>query len=196
MESMSINKAIKILHKKQIKLFSVIDAKKLFKIDNNNTLYKLLQRLEKQSIIERITAGKYQFSLIEAFEFELANFIADPSYISLESALSLYGILSQFPYSITSVTINKSQKIIYKEKEYEFNHISPKYFFSFIKKENFLIASPEKALLDELYFISKGIRKINLDELDLSKINKTQLREIAKEYKFIPLKKLLKKLIG
>jgi len=45
-------------------------------------------------------------------------------------------------------------------------------FFGFVKKDNFLIAQPEKALLDELYFISKGLISISLNELNLSLINK------------------------
>ena len=110
MEAISKDKAIKILHQKRISFFNIADAKKIFGKEKENTLYKLLQRLEKNEVIKRIIRGKYQFLFRETNDFELANFLVNPSYISLESALSFYGILPQFPYTITSVTPLKNRK--------------------------------------------------------------------------------------
>lgn len=78
-------------------------------------------------------------------------------------------------------------------KEYEFLHLDKKYFFGFQKLNHFLIALPEKALLDELYFVSKKLRKIHFDDLNLAEINKTCSRKFIQNYKFLPLLKLLKK---
>lgn len=195
MDTISTNKAIQILHQKNVSLFNINDVRKIFGIKKDNTLYKFLQRLEKKNIIKRIRKGQYLFSLKEVSDFEIANFLVTPSYISLESALSFYGILSQFPYTITSITSKKSKKIIYQDKEYEFVHLDSKYFSGFTKKEKFLIASPEKALLDELYFMAKKLRKISLEELALSGVNKRGLQTMAKKYDFIPLKKLLNKFL-
>lgn len=191
MESITIDKATKILYTKGVSLFSINDAKKVFNIEKDNTLYKLLQRLEKKDIIRRIENGKYLFSFLEVSDFEIANFLTSPSYISLESALSFYGILSQFPYTITSITSKKSKRVIYEDKEYEFNHMESKYLYGFFKKNNFLIASPEKALIDELYFVAKKLRIISLEELDLTNINKKHLKSIVKKYDYIPLKRLV-----
>ncbi len=194
MESITIDKATKILYAKKVSLFSINDAKKIFNIEKDNTLYKLLQRLEKKDIIKRIENGKYLFSFIEVSDFEIANFLTSPSYISLESALSFYGILSQFPYTITSITSKKSKRVIYEDKEYEFMHIRSKYLYGFFKKNNFLIASPEKALIDELYFMARKLRIISLEELDLTNINKKYLKDISKKYDYIPLKRLVDKI--
>jgi len=194
MERISKDKAIKILNQKRISLFSIQDAKKIFKIEKEKTLYELLQRLEKAEIIDRIKNGKYIFLFRDVNDFELANFLVNPSYISLESALSFYGILPQFPYTITSVTILRTKKIIYKEKEYEFCHLEKKYFFGFVKIDKFLIATPEKALIDELYFMSKNLRKIYLKDLDLSLIDKVKFKKLIKKYNFMPFKNLIKKL--
>lgn len=195
METININKAIHILHQKGISLFTIQDAKKIFQYKKENTLYKLLQRLENKNIIKRVKSGKYLFTFKEIQDYQLANFLITPSYISLESALSFYGVLSQFPYTVSSVTIRKNKTISYQDKEYEYNHIGTRYFFGFLKKDNFLIATPEKALLDELYFISKGIRKLDVKELELDKINKDTLKVMSKIYNFLPLKKLLSGLI-
>jgi len=136
--------------------------------------------LERADILKRVIKGKYLFSFKEINDYELANFLLTPSYISLESALSFYGILAQFPYTITSVTTAKTRKIIYNEKEFEFAHLRRENFFGFVKKDNFLIAQPEKALLDELYFISKGLISISLNELNLSLINKNKLLKMMR----------------
>jgi len=195
METISKQKAIQILIKKKINLLDVNTAQKIFSFRNENSLYKFLQRLERADILKRVTKGKYLFSLKETNDYELANFLFTPSCISLESALSFYGILAQFPYTITSVTPLKTKKIIYNEKEFEFAHLKREYFFGFIKKDNFLIALPEKALLDELYFISKGLTNISLDELNLSIIKKEKLRRMMKYYNFLPLKNLVEKYV-
>lgn len=194
MEPVSKTKAIKLLYQKKISFFDIGDAKRILRIKKDKTLYELLRRLEKSEVIERITKGKYYFPFRECNELELANFLVNPSYVSLESALSFYGILSQFPYTITAVTPLKTKKIIYKGKEYEFSHIESKYFFGFVKKDKFLIATPEKALLDELYFMAKKLRKVHFEDLDLKSIDKKKFKVLSKKYKFLPFQNLIKKL--
>ena len=195
METISKQKAIQILIQKNISLLDIGTAQKIFSFQKENSLYKFLQRLEKANLLKRVVKGKYLFSLKEINDYELANLLLTPSYLSLESALSFYGILAQFPYTITSVTSLKTKKIIYNEKEFEFAHLKKEYFFGYVKKDNFLIALPEKALLDELYFISKGLIRISLDELNLSLINRNKLGRMAEYYKFLPLENMVKKYV-
>jgi len=191
MEAISKLDAIKILHQKKVTFFDVVDASKIFGIEKRKTLYVLLQRLEKDGVVNRIVNGKYHFALKEYHEFELANFLINPSYISLESALSFYGILPQFPYTITSLTPLKTKKINYQDKEYEYSHLDTGYFWGFLKKDKFLIASPEKAFLDELYFMAKKLRNIHLQDLNLKAIDRKKICDLSKRYKFIPLHNLL-----
>lgn len=194
MEAISKDRAIKVLHQERIGLFDVRDAEKIFGVRQANTLYKLLQRLEGAEVVRRIVKGKYQFLLKEVNDFELANFLVNPSYISLESALSFYGILPQFPYTVTSVTPLKSRNVLYREKEYQFSHLKKEYFFGFEKREGFLVATPEKALLDELYLVAKKLRRVHLEDLDLSVINKGKFKTLAQNFEFLPLQNLIKKL--
>ena len=195
METISKQKAIQILIQKNISLLDIGTAQKIFSFQKENSLYKFLQRLEKANLLKRVVKGKYLFSLKEINDYELANLLLTPSYLSLESALSFYGILAQFPYTITSVTPLKTKKIIYNEKEFEFAHLKKEYFFGYVKKDNFLIALPEKALLDELYFISKGLIRISLDELNLSLINRNKLGRMMEYYKFLPLESMVEKYV-
>lgn len=97
METMSKQKAIQILQRKNISLFDINDAHKIFPFQNKNSLYNLLKRLEKADILKRVANGKYMFSFKEVNDFELANFLINISYISLESALSLLRNFKSIP---------------------------------------------------------------------------------------------------
>jgi len=173
---MAVN-AWKTLKEKRVKFVTRESVSQLFKISNANNAYKLLQRLEKKGVLKRLVSGVYLVADAQATDFEIANICVSPSYVSLESALSYYGILSQFVFSITSVTLKKAKKFTFS-KEFEYAQIKPDLFWGFVKDGNFLIARPEKAYLDAIYFQAKGLRKIDFEELDRSSLNK----EILKSY--------------
>lgn len=157
----------RMLQSSGLPIFSKHDIQKLFDIPNENTAYKLLQRLEKEGVIRRLKPGAYQLADAKTHDFVLANILCRQSYISLESALSRYGILGQFPFVVTSVTTARSNTIE-TNKSFEYVHIAPHLYFGYVKEQDYLIATPEKALFDALYFMSKGLRTFPLDEMDIS----------------------------
>jgi predicted transcriptional regulator of viral defense system len=191
-ERLSQTKIIEKLRQKGISLFTSSDFKKIFQIKKENTAYKILERLTKRGILKRLTKRKYLFTFLESDDFQIANFLYFPSYISLESALSFYGIITQFPYQITSVTPKKTKIIKTLDKEFSYSHIKPELFFGYEKKEKFLIALPEKALFDYLYLCSKGLRNFEKDDFDLKIINKKKSLSLLKKTKQEKLMKLLK----
>ena len=123
--------------------------------------------------------------------FKSPIFLYSPSCISLESALSFYGIITRFPYQITSITSKKTKPIKTLNKEFFYSHIKPQLFFDYEKREKFLIASKEKALFDYLYFCSKGLRTFEKDDFDLNLINKKKFFSLLKETKQEKLKEFL-----
>jgi predicted transcriptional regulator of viral defense system len=185
-------KIIEKLRQKEFSLFTASDFKKIFQIKKENTAYKILERLTKKGIIKRLTKRKYLFTFLESDDFQIANFLYPPSYISLESALSFYGITTQFPYQITSVTPKKTKIIKTLNKEFSYSHLKPDLFFGYEKKDKFLIALPEKALFDYLYLCSKGLRSFEKDDFDLKIINKKKFLSLLKKTKQEKLIKLLK----
>jgi len=194
MSSISAIKAIQIIKNTDIRIISSNQISILLNIKNKNTVYKLLQRLEKYKLITRIAQGKYIITGSNISDFEIANAIYPKSYISFESALNFYGVLPQFPYTITSATLNKSFKTESLGKAHAFTHISAKIFWGYKKIDNFLIATPEKAFIDTLYLMSKGIRKIDTDELKLAELDKNTFFEMAKDIDFYPFQKIIKKI--
>ncbi len=183
---MKIDEIIKKLLSLNKKIFSLLDLKKLLSISSDNTTYKTLEKLVTKEIVIRLKNGIYACNLAMPNEFEIAQHLSAPSYISCETALNFYGILSQFPYTITSVTLKKSQKFNVLQKEYDFAHIQKNLFWGYYKEDNFLIASPEKALLDQIYLASKGFRTLDLSELDYSKIDKKKLYTYIKKISYKP----------
>lgn len=183
MKTYTLPEIIITFKKQNISLFTISDFSRLFNLRKNNTLYKKIQRLEKQKIIKKIINGKYIFSLSRPDEFAIANFIKNPSYISLESALSFYGIMTGFPYSITSISTKPPKTVIIDEKEYSYSHINPSLFWGYEKNSQFLIADKEKALLDYIYFSLKGLRTmLDFDETDTTQIDRVRLSEYARRW--------------
>lgn len=169
--------ALRLFKKNGLNFVTKTDVVRLFGFKTSNTAYKFLQRLEKKGIIKRIVRGKYLVEGLEVNDFLLANVAVSPSYLSLESALNFYGVLSQFPYTITSITPRRNASFELNNKSFEYSHLSGDLFWGYIKNNDFLIATPEKAILDTLYFCFKGLRRANIDEWDFSSVNKNTLKK-------------------
>lgn len=195
METYSTLEITRLLKERNISLFTLDDFGRIFRIQNQNTMYKKIQRLEKKKIIQKLQKGKYLFLLNSTNDFHLANFMRQPSYVSLESALSFYGIISGFPYRISSITPKKSRTITVGQKEFAYSHIRSDLFWGYEKKEDFLIADREKGLLDYIYFYLKGLRTIDWKDLDSKGINTAKLLLYGKKFKDYRVLKIITKLI-
>ncbi|GAB4219236.1 MAG: hypothetical protein Fur009_4360 [Candidatus Microgenomates bacterium] len=195
MRRYDLAQTINLLQKKQISLFSLIDFKRLFSIQNKETLYKKIARLEKKKIIKKLVKGRYVFLLNQPDDFLIANYLYQPSYISLETALSFYGIITGFSYQITSITPKKTKKIVIDEKEFSYTQISSAFFWGYEKKDSFLIAEKEKAFLDYLYLYTKGLRSFDEKEFNLKEIDRKKLLFYGKKFKNKKLLSIIKKYV-
>jgi len=191
---MRISEIIKLISDSKIKIFSFVDLKKLLTIREDNTAYKIAEKLIRGKFLKRLKKGVYASNFNFPESFEIANALYLPSYISLESALNHYGILAQFPYTITSITIKKPKKFSIGNQEYEYTQIKPQLYWGFEKRAGWLIAVPEKALLDIIYLSAKGMRRISFDELDLSVINKKRFKQMCQRVNYLPFQAKLKEL--
>lgn len=101
----------------------------------------------------------YAFSdLISVPDFSqyIANRIYRPSYISLHTALSHYGMIPEAVMTITSVTSLKTAEFNNVFGKYTYQSVKPELMFGYVPKlmadgRAILFATPEKALLDLLY---------------------------------------------
>ena len=172
----------KKIYDSSIQLFPLKTLRDLMDIDKTSSLFKVVNRLVESGVLLKIERNKYVLKNYSGSEFALANFIYEPSYVSFESALSFYGIISQFPYEVTSATIKQTRSKEFNSKQYSYYRIKKELSWGYVKHDNYLIAEKEKALLDQIYLSSKGIKKIHLEEYDLSLIDKNKLKSYMIKY--------------
>ncbi|HAT98597.1 MAG: hypothetical protein IJ694_07980 [Acidaminococcaceae bacterium] len=119
-----------------------------------------LGRLVKKGIYIPIVRGLYETDR-NTPGYLLAGSIYGPSYLSFAFALSYYGLIPESVYTYSSATFDKKKKKIYQNFFGSFTYrdvpqaVFPKEIMIKQEKEYFFrIASPEKALCDQLYTIS------------------------------------------
>jgi predicted transcriptional regulator of viral defense system len=114
---------------------------------------------QEKGLIRSIAGGYYTFGDVivnNSLLNILANKIIQPSYISLESALSYYQVIPERVYGVTSVTSKKTARFESRWGIFNYRKIKPSLLFGYdIIPDNqnghFLIAKLEKAILDYLY---------------------------------------------
>jgi predicted transcriptional regulator of viral defense system len=112
----------------------------------------------------------------------IANMQYQPSYLSFESALSRYGLLSQVPYALTFTTTRKSVRKKLGDTVVEYRSLKVPLFFGYEKRGALFMASPEKALVDRLYMMVFGKFDLRPEHLDLKEIGARKALRIAKAY--------------
>ena len=91
----------------------------------------------------------------------VANVLYGPSYVSLEFALSRYGLIPEAVFDVTSVTLRRSRVMTNPLARFSYKHLpQPVYGVGVQTKHEggaaFLLASPEKALCD-LVMLTRGL---------------------------------------
>jgi predicted transcriptional regulator of viral defense system len=152
-----------------------------------------LNRWVKDGRLIKLRKGIYAlaepYAKLKAEPFAIANNLKSPSYVSLQSALSWYGLIPEFVPAVTSVTTGRPQIIQTLPGRFEFRHIDKDFFWGYrevklSEKQNVFIALPEKALLDLVYLTAGGDKKEFLEELRLQnfeKLDKDVLKRFTKK---------------
>jgi len=144
-----------------------------------------LSQWAKNNYLIKIKNGVYVFSERKnLLNMEtIARFLFEPSYVSLESALSKHGLIPEIVYNCTSITARKTTTIKNVFGIFIFRNIKQKLFFGYNKIEEngnvYFLAEPEKALLDFLYLNSSKIN--NQDDIAELRINEIGLQELDKK---------------
>lgn len=160
---------------------TVADLEKVLALQRPS-LYVTLHRLVRYGVLERLRRGVYQLALRPANVPRMANLLYMPSYLSFESALARYGILSQIPYTVTFATTRRSKRMTLGTTAVEFHQLRADLFFGYTLEQGLYLAEPEKALLDELYLIKRGRANLELSELHLAGLSYEKLLAYAARF--------------
>lgn len=148
-----------------------------------------LSEWQRRGYIKKITNNYYTFSdtkIDEKILFVIANKIYSPSYVSMETALSYYGIIPESVYTITSTTTRRTRGLKSGIGQFEYLSVQPKIFFGYRLESSeissFKIAEPEKAILD---FLNTRTDIDNQSELEEMRFNLEIIWEIVDAKKLL-----------
>lgn len=154
--------------------------------DRNN-----LTRWCQKGLLEKLRNQFYAFPEYRQepdFSRYVANRIYAPSYISLHSALSFYGMIPEEVVQITSVTTLKPTKFENAFGTFHYQRVKRSLFFGYEIKtmhngRGLMFATPEKAILDLLYLnpyykTERDMEELRLDEDFMqNELNKERMME-------------------
>lgn len=183
-------------------IFSFEDLSAFFPEENRGSLRQYLSRWKKKGWIASLRKSLYELTYPEDHDipdFFIANKIYAPSYISLETALSYYSILPEVSMAVVSVTPKITRRFKNSHGLFIYHSVQPEAFRGVgIEKHgglDILIAEPEKALVDFIYFKTRRGGKLDLDAERLDKkrvagLNEKKLGVYAQAYN-LDLKEML-----
>lgn len=119
-----------------------------------------IDRWVKNGRVLRLRRGVYMlrkpYAGSAAHPFAVANALKKASYVSLQSALSYYGMIPEHVPVVTSVTTRRPEEVATPVGRFQFRHVTTRLFSDFTEIEvtpgqHALLATPQKALVDLLY---------------------------------------------
>ncbi|MBU4314709.1 MAG: hypothetical protein KJ821_07965 [Actinobacteria bacterium] len=128
---------------------------------------QMLNILERKGLVFKVARGIWAETGNERLSpYSIIPFLLpkNRAYVSFISALHLYGIIEQIPQEINLASTIHTKKIHTKVGTFFIHQISPSFFDGFDWYEgngSFLIAEPEKALIDSLYLSARKKRQFS-----------------------------------
>ena len=166
------------------KVVDINSLKRFISKKKNNYVHLLISNMIKKGEIKRITRGYY--TIYE--DYILAVFCFKPSYLGLESALSIHNLWEQEtnPVIITTNSVRQGTRKVFGNNIL-LRRITPKYFFGidYVKEGELYIpvSDIEKTFIDMVYFrkkMDKELLKSFKDKIDDKKL-KDYLRKYPKK---------------
>lgn len=144
-------------------------------------------RNQQAGLVERVGPGLYANRLKSPRGEHLAVILFPPAYLSLDWALSYHGITQQAIPTLTCVTTGRPRRVKTFLGAISYVHITPRLFFGFEKTRlpngtETILAHPEKAFLDWIYFRQLRGQGLPWDEIDLSGLGGSRLRSFAARF--------------
>lgn len=169
------------LQAKGVRLFSPSDFRRVFGVSLRATQEFVKDHCD--DLFLKVRNGLYALRIDQPRDEAIANRLYAPSYISFEYALSRYGIIPESVYTITSATTRITREFVVNSKSFTYSHIKKQAYRGYRTEKiggmTVLMAEPEKALVDYLYFVNLKRKTLN-ERLAVRKLKKKALVEYAK----------------
>lgn len=187
---------LQTLQAKGVRLFSPSDFQRVFGVSLRATQEFIKGHCDE--LFLKVRNGLYTLRAEPPREEAVANRLYAPSYISFEYALSRYSIIPESVYTITSATTRITREFVANGKSFTYSHIKKQAYRGYkaekIGDTTVLMAEPEKALVDYLYFVSLKRKALN-ERLNIRKLRKKTVLEYAKLFNRKSLIKFVKEIL-
>jgi len=191
---MKFDTLYRTLEKNKYYVFSCGDILSFYPKEKRNNLKKMISRWSEKGWIHPLKRGLYELSYprdLTIPDLYIANKLYSPSYVSLETALSNYSIIPEVSMAVTSLTTKPTRRFKNEHGLFIYRTVKADAFMGYYVEKNgaldILMAEPEKALVDYLYFKKYRNKEFNLkderiDKDRVSRLSKTKLNRYAKLY--------------
>jgi hypothetical protein len=158
-------------------------------MSGHNVLAYQLSLWVKKGYLIRLKNGIYAFSRErEILRGEAIAFLLyQPSYLSLESALAWYGVIPEIVYAYTSITARITRTFENVCGRFIYRHVKSDLFWGYVQMKTehgpYLLAEPEKALLDYFYLNSGRIN--SEDDFENIRLNEEEMEKTLDREKFL-----------
>jgi hypothetical protein len=143
----------------------------------------------KKGHLIRLKKGLYAFSRDkEKLRGEgIAFLLCQPSYLSLETALAWYGFIPEIVYAYTSITARITRTFENACGRFIYRHVKSELFWGYVPMKTdhgpYLLAEPEKALLD--YFYLNLARINNEEDFENLRLNEEEMEKTLDKEKLL-----------
>ena len=191
---MNFKELYKTIEKSKYYVFSYEDILSFYPEAVRNSLKKALYTWKNKGWVYALKRGLYELTYPKDFiipDMYISNKLYSPSYVSLEAALSNYSIIPEVSMAVTSITTKPTRSFKNKHGLFIYHTVKPEAFTGYYVERqgsfDILIAEPEKALTDYLYFKTYHNKKLSLEDERLDrdiilKLNKRKLKKYADLY--------------
>lgn len=156
---------------------------------NRRSLDYRIKKLISEGVLERVKAGFYlnKRLLSESKEKDrlleyVGSVLKYPSYVSLEYALSKYGLIPESIYTISYITLKKTDEYSSESVSFKYRNIKKDLFKGYkevnFDEERYYFAEKYKALFDFIYLTPLKTKKDMEELLFNSRINWDVLDEM------------------
>lgn len=184
------------IRKRGLRLFSPLELQRILNISAIAARF-LVHRYTKRGVFLKLRNGLYCLADQPPSELVLANRLYEPSYLSFELALSHYHLIPEAAYVITSATTRPTRTLTSLGRTFEYHRLKKSVFTGYepikMDAETILLATPEKAVVDTLYFTDLRKKELN-DRLDLRTLRWKRAEFFARLYQRPSLLRLLRRL--
>lgn len=184
------------IRKRGLRLFSPLELQRILLISAVAARF-LVHRYAQRGVFRKLRNGLYCLTDQPPSELAIANRLYEPSYLSFEFALSYYHLIPEAAYVITSATTRPTRVMTSLGKTFAYHRLKKSVFTGYepvkVGADTVLMATPEKALIDTLYFVDLKKKNLN-DRLDVRSVNWKRAESYARLFGRPSLRRLLRSL--